>query len=299
MSGGQRPSVAALVAAHNAEGFIGETLAALAEQSYPHLSVIVSDDASTDDTAELCERFAAADPRFIVVRQPRNLGWIANTNALLDMALKSGSVDCIVQAFHDDPLGPSYIERCVEALERNPDAVIAYTDMALVWPDGHVDQIRCTELDGIRNTTARLRLVARQDGDWWTPLRGVIRADVLRRVGGLRRHRAGEFGADWPWLLSIASLGPFVRVPEILGTKVYRAQSVSRQWNHFSIRLWIVVTGAAMQAIWRSPIQAHQKLALLWPVTRLLRVRTPLRVAAYARAARVRLSGERDTPRRG
>jgi glycosyltransferase involved in cell wall biosynthesis len=76
----------ALLPAWRAERFIESTLEALAAQTYGNLHILISDDASPDSTAELCEAFAVRTPRTRVIRQTRNLGWVGNSNALLQAA---------------------------------------------------------------------------------------------------------------------------------------------------------------------------------------------------------------------
>lgn len=51
-------------------------------------------------------------------------------------------------------------------------------------------------------------------------------------MGGVRRHLAGEYSADWPWLLHLVLLGEFVRIPEPLIRKVWRSNGVSVSWGH-------------------------------------------------------------------
>ena len=274
-----------MVPAWNAEAFIGPTLDSLRAQTYPNLEVLISDDASTDSTAEICDRYAAEDCRFSVIRQPRNLGWIGNVNTLFERA--EGTF--VVMAFHDDLLAPRYIEECVAALERNPGAVVAYSDITLVWHDGRRDEIRHACIDRIDRASDRMRSIASHEGDWWVPLRGVIDASAVRHVGGLKRHRAGEFSADWPWLMSLATAGTFVRVPENLLTKVYREKSLSRSWDHYSLRSLGAVTLAALSVVASSGLALRDKAGLVVPTTKLLRERAPGRLAQLGRAAQRRL----------
>jgi glycosyltransferase involved in cell wall biosynthesis len=252
-----RPKVVALVPAWKASAFIAETLDALAAQTYPNLEVLISDDASPDDTAAICEHRAARDGRFRVIRQPRNLGWTGNVNALLGEARG----DFFLFAFQDDLPEPSYIARCVAALEVNPEAVIAFSDVALVQQDGSREEKSYSVLDGVTDRKERARRVARQEGSWWIPNRGVFRATAAAAIGGLRRHLAGEFSADWPWLLHMSLLGEFVRIPERLVTKIYQQQSLSRSW-YFGARSWTAVTLSAMGAVSRTPIPPGERLVL-------------------------------------
>lgn len=251
------PRVVALVPTWRASAFIVETLEHLAAQSQPQLEILISDDASPDDTATLCERFAATDRRFRVLRQPRNLGWVGNVNALLNEA----KGDYFVFAFQDDLPAPDYVLRCVAALEASPRAILAFSDIDLVQQDGTREEKRYTVLDGVTDRLRRSRRVAGQEGSWWIPNRGVFRAEAARRIGGLRRNRAGEFSADWPWLLHMSLLGEFVRIPERLCTKIYQTKSLSRSWS-FGLGSWTAVTLSAMGVVARAEIPAAEKAAL-------------------------------------
>jgi glycosyltransferase involved in cell wall biosynthesis len=216
------PRVAALMPAWNSAAFIEATLASLQAQTYPALEIIVSDDASSDGTAGICERFAAADARFRLLRQTTRRGWIGNTNALL----RETRADCCFFAFHDDPLHPDYVARLVAALTASPRAVLAFCDIE-VGP--HIRSY--TELDGVTDRVERGRRMIRKTGAWWIPNRGLFRTVAAARIGGVRRHLAGEYSADWPWLLQLALLGEFERVPAPLVRKVYWKGSVSDRWK--------------------------------------------------------------------
>lgn len=249
--------VVALVPTWRAARFIQPTLEALAAQTHSLLEILISDDASPDETASLCERFAARDERFRVIRQPVNRGWVGNVNALLAAA----AGEYFTFAFQDDLPRPTYIQRCVEALEADTDAILAFSDIELIHADGLSEDKSFTALDGVRDRVERARRIARQDGSWWIPNRGVFRAEAAAAIGGLRRHAAGEFSADWPWLLHMSLLGGFVRVPERLVTKVYVAQSLSRSWR-FGARQWAAVTLSAMEGVRRAGLPADQAMAV-------------------------------------
>jgi glycosyltransferase involved in cell wall biosynthesis len=241
-----------------ARDFVVETLDALAAQTYPNLEVLISDDASPDDTAELCERYAAGAPRFRVIRQPKNLGWLENVNALL----REARGDYLVFAFQDDLFAPTYIERCVAALELRPQAILAFSDVALMEQDGSVEKLSFTALDGVSARLRRAEVMARLPAIWWTPNRGVFRARAAAEIGGLRRSRAGEFSADWPWLLHMSLLGEFVRIPEALCTKIFQPDSLSKTWS-YSRRDWIAVAMSASGGVWRANIPLREKLLLV------------------------------------
>jgi glycosyltransferase involved in cell wall biosynthesis len=227
-----RPRVVACLPAWNSAEFIAPVLASLAAQTYPNLHVLISVDACADGTGALCDAFAAARPWVRVIHQPRRLGWIANANALL----RAADGDYLFFAFHDDPLQPTYVERLVDALDGAPDAVLAFSDVLsadgpLCYPD----------LDGSADRFERVRRIIVQQGFWWIPIAGLMRASAVARLGTMRRNLAGEYSADLPWLLRLAIIGPFVHVPEPLITKCFRPSSLSARWRKDTLHRLAVV----------------------------------------------------------
>jgi len=251
------PLVVACLATWNGESFIADTLASLAAQTYPNLKVLISDDASTDNTAVICERFATGDFRFHLLRQPRRSGWVGNVNTLLNAA----QGDYFFFISHDDVAAPAYVTRLVEKLENQPSAILAFSDMEFVNLNGDREIQTYADLDGIERRISRGHRMLRLRGPWWIPYRGIFRAAAAEHVGGLRMNLAGEFAADWPWLFHMSLLGEFVRVPEVLYRRVQREKSLSRMWN-YTARAWLAATLACASEIYRSHLSAIEKILL-------------------------------------
>lgn len=221
------PRVVACLPTWNAESFIVDTLESLAAQTYPNLEVLISDDASTDRTAKICEQFAAVDPRFRIVRQQNRLGWIGNTNALLCIARG----DYFFFMGHDDRLKSSFVARLVEALEENPQAILAYSDIDRFYSEGNREYASYVELDGVYRRVERARRVLWQREGWYIPYRGVFRAAATERVEGLKQNLSGDYCADWQWVLRMSLLGEFIRIPEAHYFKFCRVDSLSASWK--------------------------------------------------------------------
>jgi glycosyltransferase involved in cell wall biosynthesis len=248
------PRAVACMPTWNSEPFIRETLESLVAQTYANLEILICDDASTDGTAAICEQFSATHSRIRFTRQAVRRGWIGNVNSLLEKA----QGDYFFFAFHDDPLKPTYVARLVETLEHNPRAVLAFSDVEL---NG---ETRCyCELEGIAERLERAKRMLRRTGYWWIPNRGLFRANAARQVGGLRRHLAGEFSADWPWLLRLALLGEFVRVPEPLTRKVLRKESLSNTWSGSTWQR-IGASLACMREVRCARIPISEELLMHW-----------------------------------
>lgn len=222
------PSVTAIVPTYNGAAFIGRTLASLEAQTWPNLEILIGDDRSTDDTLALVTRFAEGRPNVRVVARDTNLGWLRNTNDLMGRARG----EFLFFAFHDDLVEPTYVERLTGALLADPGAVLAFSDMTVAEVDGAERLYSFDALTGRRRAASRGLVMAARPENWWVPNRGLFRAAAFRRVGGIHPNASGEFSADWTWLLHLALLGGFVRVPEVLCHKYYTKASLSKTWPH-------------------------------------------------------------------
>ena len=118
---------------YNGEGLLPEAIEALLGQSYKDFELIISDNASTDGTAEICRDYEAQDSRVRYVRQPSNVGVIANHNGLVAHARG----EFFKWASHDDLYAGDYLQRCVDALDEHPEAVLAHAWWVLMDESCH------------------------------------------------------------------------------------------------------------------------------------------------------------------
>ena len=225
---GMLPRVTAILPSRNAVDFIGDTLDALAAQTWPELEILIGDDASDDGTQDLLHAFAETRDHVRLVLRETNLGWIANTNDLMSRA----TGELLFFAFHDDWVAPDYVETLARELMARRQAVLAYSDMEQFEPDGSGQMISWTMRPDFVTPFQRAWHVASRCGYWWVPNRGLFRAAAFHRVGGMKRHAAGEFSADWPWLLHLSVLGEFVHVPRTLCRKYFKTTSLTKVWRH-------------------------------------------------------------------
>jgi abequosyltransferase len=100
----------------NRAPFLAELLDSIVSQSHPEVEVVVSDDASPDDTAEVAKSYGNRIPNYRVIRQPANIGLDRNFLAVVEAA----SGDFVWLMGDDDRLEPGGIDRVLEALERWP-----------------------------------------------------------------------------------------------------------------------------------------------------------------------------------
>ncbi len=127
---------------YNAERFIAQALDSFLGQTFGDFELIISDNASTDRTEEICREYAARDPRIRYLRNEKNMG--AGWNFRRVYLLATGKY--YKQAAHDDFLEPTFLEECVAALEADPELVLAHTRTKMVSSAGDLLEYYDSEL---------------------------------------------------------------------------------------------------------------------------------------------------------
>jgi glycosyltransferase involved in cell wall biosynthesis len=191
---------------YNAARTLCETLDALQAQTYRDLEILVSDNASTDETPDILASYARRDPRLRVIRQPHNRGAIENFQAVIEAA----RTPFFTWFAADDVCAPPFVERTRAALLANPAAIIAAADVCITDESGVPKRIvRQPDVVGL---SAEARMHRHMASYGWYATYGVGRREALLACGPF----AKSFGADViktaEWMLA----GDVVRVPEPL-----------------------------------------------------------------------------------
>lgn len=117
------PCVSVGLAVYNGENYIREAIDSILNQTFKDFELIISDNASTDRTAEICQAYAAKDSRIRYSRVDRNRGAAWNQSRVMELA--QGKY-FMLQA-HDDLRAINYLEKTVAVLEADPDVVLCHS----------------------------------------------------------------------------------------------------------------------------------------------------------------------------
>lgn len=101
----RNPSVSIGMPVYNGAQYIREALDSLLSQTFTDFELIISDNASTDDTQSICAEYARCDPRIRYFRQIKNKGAVANFRFVLDCA----KADLFMWAAYDDLWAPNFL----------------------------------------------------------------------------------------------------------------------------------------------------------------------------------------------
>lgn len=222
------PIVSIGMPVYNGQRFLGQTLDSLLSQTFRDFEIVISDNASTDDTEAICRYYAAREPRVRYFRNSTNLGAVKNYNRTF--RLSSGTYF----RWHgdDDLLEPTYLEKCVAVLDRDPSVVLCHSRTRLIDENG-ADLIFDPQSSTFTDCQQRVRIerpdpIYAQSDDAFTRFReALFSITVCQHALGLMRSavlaKTGLFGsyydADRALLVEIALHGKFHEVPEALFLK--------------------------------------------------------------------------------
>jgi glycosyltransferase involved in cell wall biosynthesis len=225
------PKVTLGMPVYNGEQFVEAAVRSLLAQTFGDFELLISDNASTDRTGEICRDYAARDPRIRYTRNEINLGFCRNQNSVYKRARGT----YFLLTHHDDIRSPEYLERTVPVLDADPTIIVCYThtrdidvnDQPLPRRD---PPLRFDSLD----LRERFRDVIRMD-HLCEPDFGLTRMDVLRRT-----HLHGDYAdSDRVLLAEMALHGRFHRIPEYLFfRRAHTGQSTSVAPDRHSRTVW-------------------------------------------------------------
>lgn len=203
------PRVRVGLPVYNGENFLAEAIESILAQTFEDFELIITDNASTDRTEEICRRYAEQDPRVSYHRQPTNIGAVPNFNHALE--LSAGS-EYFKWAAHDDWIAPTYLEACIQALDSQPDAIVCQSFVEVIDDVG--DHLGYTHVKpGGDSPRASDRFnVQLNEKSSCIEIFGVIRAKALALTGPMKGHKA----ADRTMLLELAMCGRILTVPKDL-----------------------------------------------------------------------------------
>jgi glycosyltransferase involved in cell wall biosynthesis len=209
------PRVSVGLPIYNGEKFLDGVIGSILSQSFRDIELLISDNASTDRTGEICREYAARDSRVRYHRNPQNVGLISNHNLLFGRARG----EFFMWIGHDDALDKDYLARCVELLDRHSEAILCFADTRTIGRDGQpvVQEAnpRRIPLSALETDSADPRVRYRsiiQLHHMCTPLYGVVRANLM----GQTRLQGKYADADRVYLAELAVRGRFLMIHEPL-----------------------------------------------------------------------------------
>jgi GT2 family glycosyltransferase len=197
------PRVSVLMPVFNTGRYLLEALQSVSDQSFRDFELVVIDDGSTDDSAQILDKFAAREPRLRLITR-ENRGLIATRNELL--AASRGSLLAWMDS--DDMSIPDRLAQQVRAFDQDPELVCLGASAQCIDPDGHYLKIERWPTE-----TAQILIEQRTGGAMRFPTTMMRRSQALL-VGGFREPF--KIGEDYDFLLRLSRFGKMANLSAVL-----------------------------------------------------------------------------------
>lgn len=219
------PLVSVLIPCFNQGEFIRETVLSVLAQDYTNVQIIISDDASTDDTCNILSALKKQYKKKIVLLLNQNNLGISDNIARMQNLIEG---DYVCWFSGDDIMLPAKLTEQVMLMEDNPDVVYCYHDVEVFDDD---------DTPGYFFNGSRAGLKAHQ-GD-------IVKNLIMNRcfVSGIslmiRRSAIGELkhrswlsvSADWLYFIELAAKGKVLCSDKVLAKYRRHETNISRQIN--------------------------------------------------------------------
>ncbi|MCL7413412.1 MAG: glycosyltransferase [ANME-2 cluster archaeon] len=186
-----------------------EALDSILAQTFTNFELIISDNASTDGTYEICKEYADKDPRIQYYRNEQNLGAAWNFNRVFE--LSRGKY--FKWAAHDDILDPNCISEFVEVLDNDDSIILCNSKAKIIDKYGEIirDYIISSEKPNSHKPQDRFGYLILLHHACFDVF-GLIRSDALRKSSLIQAYS----GSDRALLAELSLLGRFYEIPEYL-----------------------------------------------------------------------------------
>lgn len=239
------PKVSIGIPVYNGEKYLELALDSLIKQSFLDLEIIISDNASTDRTEEICRSYQAQDSRIVYHRNNTNIGAAGNYKKVFQLA----QGEYFKWMAHDDRCSLNYIEECVRVLDQEPEVVSTFPRFELI------DDCDRTYPQTAEHTyvTPELNITTNIPRNFMSPSHSERYADVLFKTTecyeffGLARREIIErtsqhdayYGSDKVLLCELAMMGQLKEVLNATGYfRIHGEQSQSLK-SHKERSQWI------------------------------------------------------------
>lgn len=202
------PLVSIGIPTFNRAASLIRTLESVIKQDYKNLEIIVSDNASNDNTHAIMNNWSVLDRRIIYIKQDENFGAIKNFRKVMNLA----NGDFFLWLGDDDWIDQNFVSLCVQFLINNTDYSFVGTDAVFYNSDGMIHLI-VHHYNLVQNSYLLRVLKHWYNGAW--PFYGLIRKDHLKKT-----HLLDTVGGDMILISSLAYLG---KIKTIQGAFVNRS----------------------------------------------------------------------------
>ncbi len=219
------PNFSVGIPTYNHGKYVGAAIESLLDQTVAPLELVVCNNHSTDDTAEVLARFG---DRIRVISPPEHLSMMANWNHLVGQ-LRG---EWVALLSSDDLALPPFVEALWEGTQLAEDAVLVRADVDFVDGEGQDLGTRRRRVPGV--TSPPKNFLERLYGPKVNFNAVAFRKDAWEKSGGF--PESCRLAGDWAFWLELTPFGSFTTVS--VPVSRYRKGHRSREEEHARLVLW-------------------------------------------------------------
>jgi glycosyltransferase involved in cell wall biosynthesis len=227
------PLVSVGLPVRNAGERVAGVVRSVLAQDHDPIELVISDNASTDDTEQVCRELARSDSRIAYHRQPQNIGLL--NNFIQVMRLANGRFFRWIG--DDDRLEPRFASRCLQVFAADPRLILVTTGTEYSGPDGTTQSAAYDggglgSDDPVERFGEFLRLL-NESHLLIDPLYGMFRLSAIATIP--RRNMVRE---DEVFACKLALAGPWGHVSEVLAHRHWKSEKLGTVARRLGVPSW-------------------------------------------------------------
>ncbi|MGB5632142.1 MAG: glycosyltransferase family 2 protein [Waterburya sp.] len=286
-SNNKSPKVSIGIPVYNGEKYLELAIDSLINQSFQDFEIIISDNASTDKTEEICRLYQSRDRRVLYHRNPVNIGAAGNYKKVFQLA----KGELFKWMAHDDRCSPNYLEECVKVLEDDPGIVMSFPRFVLIDDNDNafplIEENTYVTSDGrIIATNLQRNFMSTHASERYSEVLyrttecyeffGLSRRDIIEHTS----QHDSFYGSDKVLLCELAMMGKLKEVPSAIGYfRIHGEQSqslksskdrsawISPDINYGAFMSRVKCLQGYFHSIFAYPISFSERIKCLWILT--------------------------------
>lgn len=216
------PLISIGIPTYNGAKRISKAINSVFQQSYPNIEIVISDNASTDDTETVCQSYMQIDDRIRYFRQPRNMGLAFN----FEYVLREAKGKYFIWLSDDDEMYPEILDRYVDYLEANAAYSLVCGEIDY-WKDD-----RLTDRERKLNFTQEKPL--NRSISYYSKVKeGALIYGMMRTEAAQKVRFKSILGGDWHFVAAMAYQGKIRQLP-FVGYVKHPGVGVSRNFRNYA-----------------------------------------------------------------
>lgn len=262
-----KPRVSIGMPVYNSEKYVAAAIESHLNQTHTDFELVITDNASTDRSEEICRSFASTDSRVKYHRNPQNLGASANYRRCFELSVG----EYFRWSPSDDLVSPNLLELAVAILDQDSSIFVAYPATKLIDEHGQIIGDFDEKLHSMDDRPSVRWMSVLSNLRLGNLIYGLSRASKLRKTGLIRNYTGGDF----PLIAEMSLYGKFFEIPDAFfyrrmhkdassamktGAEVMALYDPKKRDSLFLYN-WVHL-GARLRSIARAPIPFFEKLRI-------------------------------------